>query len=200
MNTRSTYFKYLFIGHITEVTRIHEVKSHYNAQSKRFLSLKSIKLIPKLNPLKNQNLARCLAKEEWVAAQSIKIIGNTAIPVVKLKTQIISPLPHSEDNFNGIGSASEYARTTGNLNSEDKNGNTNSDKSTDKNSAPFMDSAENARSASGRGNAGGNSRSSAVGSVVSLDISFEGPGHYGLEANKMITSLIKVRRCTTLCN
>lgn len=192
MNTRSTYFKYLFIGHITEVTRIHEVKSHYNAQSKRFLSLKSIKLIPKLNPLKNQNLARCLAKEEWVAAQSIKIIGNTAIPVVKLKTQIISPLPHCEDNFNVIGSASEYARTTGNLNSEDKNGNTNSEKSTDKNSAPFMDSAENARSASGRG--------SAVGSVVSLDISFEGPGHYGLEANKMITSLIKVRQCTTLCN
>lgn len=30
------------------------------------------------------------------------------------------------------------------------------------------------------------------GGVLSLDISFEGPGHYGLEANKMTTSLIKV--------
>ena len=112
-----------------------------------------------------------------MAAQSIKIIGNTAIPVVKLKTQILSPLTHNVVNINGIGLTS------------DKNVNAHiGDKSTSKISTSFTDGLNNANSGSGRGSAGG--------SVVSLDISFEGPGHYGLEANKMITSLIKVIRNT----
>lgn len=39
---------------------------------------------------------------------------------------------------------------------------------------------------------GGGGGGGGGGGVLSLDISFEGPGHYGLEANKMTTSLIKV--------
>ena len=31
---------------------------------------------------------RCLCKEEWVIADSIKIIGNATVPVLKLKTRV----------------------------------------------------------------------------------------------------------------
>lgn len=67
-----------------------------------------------------QNLSRCLSGESWVVADSIKVIGNTAIPVLKVKTR--------PECFEG---------------------------------AP-----------------------------IALDISFEGPGHRGLEANQMIVSLL----------
>lgn len=32
-----------------------------------------------------QNLARCLSKETWVDVSSIKVISNTAVPIIKLK-------------------------------------------------------------------------------------------------------------------
>lgn len=67
-----------------------------------------------------QNLSRCLSSEAWVVADSIKVIGNTAIPVLKVSTQ------------------SKYFE----------------------------------------------------GASIALDISFEGPGHRGLEANQMIVSLL----------
>ena len=71
-----------------------------------------------------QNLARYLRKEEWVMENSIRIIGNTTIPVLKLKTR---PRSNSVDSFPSL----------------------------------------------------------------SLDVSFEGKGHKGLEANKFILGLMK---------
>lgn len=70
-----------------------------------------------------QSLVRCLCKEDWVDAASIKVIDSATIPVIKLRTK-------AED-------ASPCHRT------------------------------------------------------IALDISFEGPGNKGLEANKLICSLIK---------
>jgi hypothetical protein len=67
-----------------------------------------------------QNLYRCLCNEVWVQAESIKVISNTVIPVLKLKTRDQDGLP-----------------------------------------------------------------------TINLDISFEGPGHKGLDANKLISSIIK---------
>jgi hypothetical protein len=67
-----------------------------------------------------QTLARALTKEPWVQASSLKIIGNTAIPVLKLRTRADSDL----------------------------------------------------------------------GAVIALDVSFEGRGHKGLEANKYISALM----------
>lgn len=67
-----------------------------------------------------QNLYRCLCNESWVHAETIKVISNTVIPVLKLKTREHDGLPS-----------------------------------------------------------------------VSLDISFEEPGHKGLDANKLLTSIIK---------
>jgi DNA polymerase sigma len=72
-----------------------------------------------------QNLSRCLCREDWVDANSIKVIGNTAIPVLKVRTR----------------------------------------------AQPARDLAED--------------------DSVSLDVSFEGPGHRGLEANKLTTTLMK---------
>lgn len=37
-----------------------------------------------------QNLARCLRAQTWVEVSSIKVITNTAVPVIKLKTKPIS--------------------------------------------------------------------------------------------------------------
>lgn len=50
-----------------------------------------------------QNLARCLSKETWVDVASIKVISNTAVPVIKFKTQ--SPNGYSvplDVSFEGI--------------------------------------------------------------------------------------------------
>lgn len=68
-----------------------------------------------------QNLARCLCREDWVIASSIKIIGNAAVPVLKLQTRTVT------------GASMK---------------------------------------------------------PISLDVSFEGPGHRGLEANKLITAMM----------
>jgi DNA polymerase sigma len=67
-------------------------------------------------------LATTLAKEDWIHTNSIKIIGNTKIPVLKAQTR--------PGSFQSLSS-------------------------------------------------------------LSLDISFEGPGHRGLESNKLIISLLK---------
>lgn len=69
-----------------------------------------------------QNLYRCLCQENWVETSTIKVIGNTIIPVLKMKTK----------------------------------------GDTDKNIP-----------------------------IISLDISFEGPSHKGLEANKVISSIMQ---------
>ena len=114
-------------------------------------------------------MARCLSKEDWVVAQSIKLIGNTAIPVVKLKTQILENidinLNYSNNNNNNDNNNSN------NYNNDNNNNDNNNDNNNGTNyHAPHTS-----------------------GGCLSLDISFEGPGHYGLQANKMTKTLIKVR-------
>jgi hypothetical protein len=139
-----------------------------------------------------QSLARCLSKEDWVAAQSIKVIGNTAIPVVKLKTQILTPPP-----FSSQGCSSYYENESRHDHGSDRK------KMPVRTSVITGASASNsagvgAMSSGGCGggvetdSGGGLGGGGGGGGVLSLDISFEGPGHYGLEANKMTTSLIKV--------
>jgi DNA polymerase sigma len=49
-----------------------------------------------------QNLARCLRTQSWVDVSSIKVITNTAVPVIKLKTRPISGCAVSLDvSFEG---------------------------------------------------------------------------------------------------
>jgi hypothetical protein len=153
----------------------------------------------------NQNLARCLSKEEWVAAQSIKVIGNTAIPVVKLKTHMLSRMAvdgvsHYYDDGNNPGQGQGQMQTLGQGQTQgqgqggiERSNYTQS--GVDSNSSLPSSNITDVTSINIDGNSNFNSgrpRGSARGSVLSLDISFEGPGHYGLEANKMTTSLIKV--------
>ena len=128
-----------------------------------------------------------------MAAQSIKVIGNTAIPVVKLKTQILTP--------------PSFTSQAGNFYYENESRH---DHGSDRKKSHVRTSASACTSISSRSHdasasVGPGALSSGVcssgsgidadsggGSVLSLDISFEGPGHYGLEANKLTTSLIKV--------
>eukprot|EP01035_Chromulina_nebulosa_P023908 gene23908-31027_t len=61
-----------------------------------------------------QNLFRCLCKEEWVYAESIKVIGNTAVPVLKLKTKELMDdsgyhLPSISLDISFEGGLSSYA-------------------------------------------------------------------------------------------
>ena len=140
-----------------------------------------------------QSLARCLSKEEWVAAQSIKVIGNTAIPVVKLKTQILTP-----PSFSSQAGSSYYENESRHDHGSDRKRNyvrTSashgiSSRSHDASASVGPGALSSGVCSSGSGS--GIDADSGGGSVLSLDISFEGPGHYGLEANKMTTSLIKV--------
>ena len=113
-------------------------------------------------------MARCLSKEDWVVAQSIKLIGNTAIPVVKLKTQILENI---DINCNHINNDNININNNNNYdNNNNSNNNNNNNNNGTNHHAPHTS-----------------------GGCLSLDISFEGPGHYGLQANKMTKTLIKVR-------
>ena len=68
-----------------------------------------------------------MSKEEWVAAQSIKIIGNTAIPVVKLKTQILRKTINDDGGNIGcnMNISSNYVNEKKNNNDYNNNNNNN---------------------------------------------------------------------------
>lgn len=149
----------------------------------------SSRLLHSSPQLLSQSLARCLSKEEWVAAQSIKVIGNTAIPVVKLKTHTLTP-----PSFSSQGGGSYYENESRHDHGSDRKRNPVRTSSSSGNSNRTSDASADAgmEAMPSGGCSGGIDTNSGGGSVLSLDISFEGPGHYGLEANKMTTSLIKV--------
>ena len=109
-----------------------------------------------------------------MAAQSIKIIGNTAIPLVKLKTLIMSNSALDSNSSNNY-----YKNNTNNNNNINNNNNYNNTAIINTETPPShpVPSPHPAPS---------------TGPILSLDISFEGPGHYGLEANKLTIALIKV--------
>lgn len=142
-----------------------------------------------------------------MAAQSIKVIGNTAIPVVKLKTQVLTP-----PSFSSQAGSTYYENESRHDHVSDRKKNhvrTSatactgiSSRSHDASASVGPGALSSGVCSSGSGSSGGGSSGSGSGSgidadsgggsVLSLDISFEGPGHYGLEANKLTTSLIKV--------
>jgi hypothetical protein len=127
------------------------------------------------------------------------VIGNTAIPVVKLKTHMLSRMAvdgvshyYDDGNNQGQGQGQGQGQTQGQGLIERSNY---AKSGVDSNSSLLPTNITDATNINLDGNSNfntGRPRGSARGSVLSLDISFEGPGHYGLEANKMTTSLIKV--------
>lgn len=128
-----------------------------------------------------------------MAAQSIKVIGNTAIPVVKLKTQILTP-----PTFSSQAGSSYYENESRHDHGSDRKRNYVRTSACTGISSRSHDASANvgpgalSSGVCSSGSGSGIDADSGGGSVLSLDISFEGPGHYGLEANKMTTSLIKV--------
>ena len=161
-------------------------------------------------------MARCLSKEDWVSAQSIKLIGNTAIPVVKLKTQILKNVINSDSNFyknnsngyennnnsddndntrNSNNSNNNIYNNNNNNNNNDNNNNDNNDCNTNSNETQTYNHFD----INNNGNNDNYNKNPychvphTSDACLSLDISFEGPGHYGLQANKMTKTLIKVR-------
>ena len=150
-----------------------------------------------------------MSKEEWVAAQSIKIIGNTAIPVVKLKTQILRKTINDDGGNIGcnMNISSNYVNEKKNNNDYNNNNNNNDDINND--DINNDDNNNNNKNININNTMNNNinfnndycttqstsySTPHTSSSCLNLDISFEGPGHYGLEANKLTKSLIKVSK------
>ena len=87
---------------------------------------------------------------------------------------------NNNNNSNNNSSNSNNDNNDNNSNNDDNNDNNNSNNNNNNNN----DNNNNGTNYHAPHTSGG---------CLSLDISFEGPGHYGLQANKMTKTLIKVR-------